>query len=45
MLNEPGSMVFIVFAPALNSDTQVCDTFLECEPGPQFMHPTLNDQY
>ena len=42
MLNEPGTMVFIVFARALNSDNQVCDTFLERGPAPQFMHLALN---
>ena len=44
MLNEPGTMVFIVFARALNSGTQVCDTVLECKPGPYFMYLSLNDQ-
>ena len=44
MLNEPGSMVGIVFVHALDAGTQVCDTFLKCRPDPQFMHLSLNNQ-
>lgn len=44
MVNEPVTMVFVVFARALYSGTQVCDTVLECKPGPDFMYLSLNDQ-